>query len=78
MTMAHFELYAVPAWALCYLINGDPTGLYEDDITQADNWMKKEHIAVVCPPEEEQTDFNAFPSFGLPCATYNCSCLVTD
>lgn len=76
--MAHFELYAVPDWALCYLINGDPTGLYDDDILQADNWMKKERIIVVCPPEEGQTDFNAFPSFGLPCTTYNCSCLVAD
>lgn len=34
-----FFIEPIPTWALCYLINGDPTGLTDDEIAMIDNGM---------------------------------------
>jgi len=77
-----FELFsAVPEWSLNYLINGDPTGLTDDEIQSCEDWLNRAHIAWVCPPEEEPdsyTEFNPCPDFGKPCATYKCYCAMKD
>lgn len=48
-----FELYNLPVWSLCYLINGDAEGLEDEEIAMIDAWMERAGVAWVCPPEEE-------------------------
>ncbi len=64
----------IPDWALCYLVNGDSTGLEGDEIKMVDEWYRKNNVEIV-DPTEESDDFNRYPEFGLPCATT--VCLVT-
>lgn len=40
--MKRFEtIEKIPTWALCYIINGDPTGLSDEDIKMVDGFMQK-------------------------------------
>ena len=40
--MERFEtIEKIPTWALCYIINGDPTGLSDEDIKMVDGFMQK-------------------------------------
>jgi hypothetical protein len=75
-----FELITdIPDWSLNYLINGDPTGLDEEEIQMCENWLKKEGIAWVCPPEEDATSgFSDYPAFGRPCITFDCYCAMKE
>lgn len=37
--MKRFEtIEKIPTWALCYIINGDPTGLSDEDIKMVDGF----------------------------------------
>lgn len=39
--MERFEtIEKIPTWALCYIINGDPTGLSDEDIKMVDGFMQ--------------------------------------
>lgn len=39
--MKRFEtIEKIPTWALCYIINGDPTGLSDEDIKMIDGFMQ--------------------------------------
>ncbi len=40
----------IPTWALCYIINGDPTGLSDEDIKMVDGFMQKWQVEIVSPP----------------------------
>ena len=75
-----FELIAgVPEWSLCYLINGDPTELTDEEIQMCEDWLKRNDIAWVCPPEDDTyTEFDSHPSFGKACGTYKCYCAMKD
>ena len=39
----------IPTWALCYIINGDPTGLSDEDIKMVDGFMQKWQVEIVSP-----------------------------
>lgn len=71
--MNHREAYteAVPTWALCYIVNGDATGLEEDEINMIDNWMRKARIEIVSPRDEDPY-FTHYPAFGLPTDVMDC------
>ena len=75
-----FEKKSVPTWALCYLINGDKTGLEDDEIRMVNDWMDRAGVAWVCPPEEEDggESFEIFPEFGEATMVVPCYCAMKE
>lgn len=71
---------SMPIWSLCYIINGDPSGLSDDDIAQIDAFYesyKKQglHICIVSPHDGDDGSFSYFPAFGLGCDVIDCDVL---
>ena len=67
----------VPSWALCYLVNGDPTGLEDEEIREIENWLKRTGFTNVCPPnDEEESYFAHYPAFGKAADVYDCVCFL--
>lgn len=70
-----FSKVSIPTWALCALINGDYTGLEDEDIALVEGWLSATGYTIVCCPEEdEEPYFNPFPEFGLACDCIDCWC----
>lgn len=78
----------IPAWAICYLVNGDSTGLTETEIETVQKWEKDNKVVDVSPKmikgkDGEETDisdpyFSAFPAFGLPSDVYDCNVMCME
>lgn len=66
----------VPTWAISYMVNGDPTGLEEDEIKEIDEWMRKYKVLVVDPTGEPY--FTHYPLFGKACEVYDCIILCNE
>ena len=68
----------IPTWALPYLINGDASGLWDDEVKMIDEWIENfPHVGFIdfeCADENEF--FSAFPAFGKPTTCEEC--LVFD
>lgn len=66
--MKRFEtIEKIPTWALCYIINGDPTGLSDEDIKMVDGFMQKWQVEIVSPLSQDgNASFSHYPAFGLP------------
>jgi len=67
----------ISAYALPYLVNGDASGLTDDEIRQIDDICRKHGIEVVVPiteSEEGGTEpyFSNAPMFGLPTEVEDC------
>ena len=52
----------IPTWSLCYLVNGDASGLTEEELQTIDRWYKDMGVQVVSP----------CPAFGLPTEVVDC------
>lgn len=61
----------IPDWALPYLVNGDSSGLDDDDIEMIDDWYKRNNVEYV-ETTDETNEFTAYPEFGEACATTVC------
>lgn len=72
------ELFPVPTWALCYLINGDETGLEFEEKGIIDDWRERNDILdVICPEDaDNEAYFTWMPSFGLACNVVDCECVL--
>lgn len=61
----------IPTWALCYIINGDSSGLEDGEIEMVDKFCGDFPGAVYSPKVNENYDmepyFTSRPAFGLPC-----------
>ena len=72
----------IPAWSLCYLINGDATGLTEDEINMIDQWTSDWQVQIVSPFTDEkgnaQPYFSHYPLFGLPTEVEDCDILYLN
>ena len=59
----------IPTWSLGYLINGDSTGLTDEEIALADQWSKDTKAEVISPHTDiegkMQPYFTHVPAFGL-------------
>ena len=66
--MERFEtIEKIPTWALCDIINGDPTGLSDEDIKMVDGFMQKWQVEIVSPlSQEENASFSHYPASGRP------------
>ena len=68
---------AIPSYALPYLINGGPSGLYDEDIQEIDAWMERSGVTeVACPNDDDQPYFSPRPAFGKACDVYDCVCFI--
>ena len=47
------RMEAIPTWALCYIINGDASGLTDEEIRMVDEAMRKNNIEIVSPRYNE-------------------------
>ena len=72
--MERFEtIEKIPTWALCYIINGDPTGLSDEDIKMVDGFMQKWQVEIVSPLSQDgNASFSHYPAFGLPAEVEEC------
>lgn len=67
----------IPTYALGYLVNGDPTGLEENEIEMIDEVCRVQKIEVVCPIGQTveggcQPYFSIAPMFGKPAEVEDC------
>ncbi len=44
----------IPTWSLGYIINGDMTGLTDEEIRMIDEWQSKWNVQVVSPLTDEE------------------------
>ena len=72
----------IPTWSLCYLINGDATGLTEEEIRTIDRWMRDWQVQIVSPHMDEDGNthpyFSHYPLFGLPTEVEDCDILYLN
>lgn len=67
----------IPVYALCYFLYNDASGMNDEDINNAENWLKSSGIKEVLPPDEENEPYFAqSPAFGLPCDVIECPCVL--
>jgi hypothetical protein len=73
----------IPAYALPYLINGDASGLSDEDKTTIDKWLnhwvkdaEKLGGAVIISPTGQEEEFTHYPEFGLPCGYIECDIVI--
>ena len=43
------SIEAIPTWSLCYIINGDASGLTDEEIRMVDEAIRKNNIEIVSP-----------------------------
>ena len=72
----------IPTWSLGYIINGDMTGLTDEEIRMIDEWQSKWNVQVVSPLTDEEGNaqpyFSRYPLFGLPAEVEDCDILYTN
>ena len=72
----------MPTWSLCYLINGDATGLTDNEILLIDKWMNDWLVQIVSPITDEEGNaqpyFSRYPLFGLPAEVEDCDILYLN
>jgi hypothetical protein len=72
-----------PTYALSYVINGDASGMEDEDIANCDEWyarltesLKESHpdarIEFLYDDQDESGSFTPYPAFGLACDTVDC------
>lgn len=47
------SIETIPTWALCYIINGDASGLTDEEIRMVDEAIRKNNIEIVSPRYNE-------------------------
>lgn len=75
-----FTTTPIPTWALCYLINSDPTGLTDEEIAMIDQWTTENNVLTVCTASEQEGEcfpyFTHYPAFGLPTEVVDCNVMT--
>ena len=71
-----FMTEPITTWALCYLINGDRTGLNDTELAMIDKWYADNKVQTIttAPENEGNTHpyFSHFPAFGLASEVVDC------
>lgn len=67
---------SLPVWSLNYCINGDATGLTEEEIAMIDKWMQDWQVEIISPIADNegnyQPSFSHSPLFGLATDVIDC------
>jgi len=73
---------SVPTWSLCYAINGDQTGLTEEETAMVDQWMNDWQVEIVSPITDDEGNthpyFSHYPLFGLPTEVEECDIIYLN
>ena len=76
------SIEAIPTWSLCYIINGDASGLTDEEIRMVDEAMRKNNIEIVSPRYNEdmctEPYFSRYPFFGLPTEVEDCDIIYHE
>lgn len=76
MTM-EISIEKVPTYLLGYLVNGDATGLTEQEVNEVDSLLREQGVELVCPPSSDenwQPYFTAYPWIGsMACEVVDCT-----
>jgi len=74
----YFERYEIriPEYAICYLVNGDDSGLYIDEIKEIDDFMHQFDGHYIISLDEKEPYFCSNPAFGLPCNVFDVTVLL--
>ena len=69
MPIEHIDTVKLPTYALCYLVNGDSSGLEDDDIDAIDRWYNSygKELQLEAVDKESEPYFTHSPEFGLAC-----------
>lgn len=71
----------IPEWELCYIVNDDPSGLSQKEISQVHDFYKSYeeaglHIQFIVPADKKwESYFSHYPAFGLPGSVVDCDVL---
>lgn len=73
----------IPTYALPYLVNGDRTGLTDEEIRMIDGVCRRNSIELVVPISESveggpEPYFSAFPFFGIPAEVEDCVVIMRN
>lgn len=78
-----YDNLPIPGYALSYLVNGDDSGLDENDKKDIDDYMKDYYTRadsvnghVVFSVDSEEGYFDSCPEFGLACDVYDCTIAI--
>ena len=82
MDTMHKTTERIPTWSLCYLINGDASGLTEEETGIVDAWVCNWQVQIVAPVTADDGDiepyFSKYPLFGLPAEVADCDILYIN
>lgn len=72
----------IPTWSLCYLVNGDASGLTDEELQTIDRWYKDMGVQVVSPVMDDgcslQPYFSHCPAFGLPTEEWTATSFISN
>lgn len=68
----------IPEYMMPYFINGDKSGIEDEDIQNAKDWMEASGVQEVILPSDEdyQLYFTFYPAFGEGCDVVDCECVL--
>lgn len=61
----------IPDYALSYLVDGDDSGLQDEELKEIDEWESRMNVYRI-DPTNEKDEFNINPAFGKPCSITVC------
>lgn len=68
---------SLPIWSLNYCINGDTTGLTDEEISMIDKWMQDWQVETISPLTDEdgnyQSNFTYYTLFELAADVVECN-----
>jgi hypothetical protein len=66
------KTFTLPSYWACYLINGDASGMEDDEIKEVDDWLKSSNAGscVGCSEESEFKHRNDANNLGADCLDY--------
>ena len=83
-TISEYKDMRVPTYALSYLVNGDASGLEDNDQTNIDKWFEQFATeakncggqVIFSTPDNGEPYFSHCPEFGLACDVEDCTVLI--
>lgn len=60
MDTMHKTTERIPTWSLCYLINGDASGLTEEETGIVDAWVCNWQVQIVAPVTADDGDIEPY------------------
>ena len=75
-----FTIEKIPVWAMCYLVQGDYSGMTDEDKAIVDEWWERNNVVSVSPASDDEGScfqyFSYFPAFGLGSDVIDCTVMT--